>query len=272
VLAFWRPLGPLSQFHQRRWVGAEWPVRWAAKRIVNPKLYYELAEWWPLLVDPDDYRAAAIEYARLLTLHGSPSRVLELGSGGGSNASFLKNRFHMTLIDVSSRMLEVSRTANPECVHVQGDMRTVRLGRMFDAVFVEDALSYMTTVGDLLLVLETAAAHCRPDGTCLFVPDDFCETYRPVVSTGGRDQGERSLRYLEWNYDPDPADTLIETDFAFLLRTGSNPTRVVHDHHTTGLFERALWLDLCRKAGFEPEIHAIRILGIPVEAILCTPG
>jgi SAM-dependent methyltransferase len=249
---------------------AERPGGRAAEHGVNPKLYYELAEWWPLLVDPDDYRASAIEYARLLRLHGDPNHVLELGSGGGSNASYLKRRFHLTLVDLSSRMLEVSRAANPECLHVQGDMRTVRLDRLFDAVLVEDAVDYMLTADDLLLALETTAAHCRPGGTCLFVPDDFCETYRPGVTTGGRDQGDRSLRYLEWSHDPDPADTRVETDFAFLLRTGSEPTRVVHDHHTTGLFERELWLDLCRKAELEPEIHAIQVLGIPVEAILCT--
>jgi SAM-dependent methyltransferase len=237
---------------------------------VKPKLYYELAEWWPLLIDPEDYRVSALEFARLLTLHGSPKHVLELGCGGGSNAYYLKSQFEMTLVDLSSQMLRVSRTANPECPHVQGDMRTIRLDRMFDAVFIEDAVSYMTTEEDLRLALETAAAHCRPGGACLFVPDEFCETSRAGVSTGGRDLGERSLRYLEWEHDLDPADTRVETDFVFLLRSGSTPTRVVHDHHVTGVFRREVWLDLCRKAGLEPEIHALEILGISVEAILCT--
>jgi SAM-dependent methyltransferase len=237
---------------------------------VKPKLYYELAEWWPLVIDPEDCRITSLEFARLLSLHGSPEHVLELGCGGGSNAYHLKNRFRMTLVDLSSEMLRVSRSANPECFHVQGDMRTVRLDRTFDAVFIEDAVDYMTTEEDLRRALETAATHCRPGGACLFVPDDFCETCRPGVSTGGRDLGDRSLRYLEWQHDFDPADTRAETDFAFLLRTGSSPTRVVHDHHVTGLFKREAWLDLCRVVGLEPEIHALNILGISVEAILCT--
>jgi SAM-dependent methyltransferase len=239
---------------------------------VKPKLYYELAEWWPLLIDPEDYRISALEFARLLALHGSPKHVLELGCGGGSNAYHLKSQFRMTLVDLSPEMLRVSRTANPECFHVQGDMRTVRLDRTFDAVFIEDAVDYMTTEEDVRRALETAAAHCRPGGACLFVPDEFCETYRPGVSTGGRDLGDRSLRYLEWQHDPDPADTRVETDFAFLLRTGSSPTRVVYDHHTTGLFKREVWLDLCREVGLEPEIHALEILGISLEAILCRRG
>jgi len=47
------------------------------------------------------------------------------------------------LVDKSPGMLEVSRALNPECEHVEGDMRTVRLGREFDLVFVHDAVAYM---------------------------------------------------------------------------------------------------------------------------------
>ena len=44
---------------------------------------------------------------------GHPETLLELGSGGGNNASFLKMRFDMTLVDLSPGMLEVSRAALP---------------------------------------------------------------------------------------------------------------------------------------------------------------
>jgi trans-aconitate methyltransferase len=55
----------------------------------------------------------------------------------------------MTLVDLSEEMLVVSRRLNPECEHLLGDMRTLRLGRSFDAVFVHDAIDYMTTEADL---------------------------------------------------------------------------------------------------------------------------
>jgi trans-aconitate methyltransferase len=239
---------------------------------METKLYSELAEWWPLVSAPADYAQEAGQYARLLSTPCHPKRVLELGSGGGNNASHLKNRFQMTLVDLSPQMLEVSRALNPECDHQQADMRTVRLGRRFDAVFIHDAVSYMTTATDLFLAIETAFAHCRPGGAALFAPDHFRETYRPGVSTGGHDEGHRSLRYLEWTYDPDPTDTIVETDFALLLRSGSGPAQVAHDHHTTGLFEREQWLDLCKKAGFEPEIRTVTSAqpkALEAETILC---
>ena len=154
-------------------------------------------------------------------------------------------------------MLAVSRELNPECEHVRGDMRDVRLGRQFDAVFVHDAIMYLTTERDLRLAIETAFVHCRPGGAALLVPDCFRETFVARTNTGGHDGEDRSLRYLEWDYDPDPTDNTFVTDFAYMLRTQGEPLRVVSDHHVLGLFERERWLRLCREVGFEPEIRSI---------------
>ena len=96
--------------------------------------------------------------------------LLELGAGGGNNAFHMKRRFSCTLTDLSPRMLEVSRSINPECEHLAGDMRELRLGRQFDAVFVHDAVEYMTTPDDLARAVSTAYIHTRPGGVALFVP------------------------------------------------------------------------------------------------------
>ncbi len=75
---------------------------------------------------------------------GPVREVLELGSGGGNNASHMKHAFAMTLVEPADGMHHISRALNPECEHVPGDMRTVRLGRAFDAIFVHEAVIYMT--------------------------------------------------------------------------------------------------------------------------------
>src|SRR5580765_7132183 len=121
-----------------------------------PKMYEELASWWPLLSSPADYVEEAAFYERTLAAACQrPLRtVLELGSGGGNNASHLKARFQMVLVEPSAGMLEVSRALNPECEHIEGDMRTVRLGRQFDSVFIHDAVAYMTTQSDLRMAID----------------------------------------------------------------------------------------------------------------------
>jgi SAM-dependent methyltransferase len=221
------------------------------------KLYHELASWWSLLSPVDEYAAEAAFFRRLLVEAGLPSKpsLLELGCGGGSNAFYLKQIFsQVTLTDISPAMLAVSRTLNQDCEHVVGDMRTLRLGRAFDVLFIHDAIDYMTTLRELTNALETAFVHCKPGGLALLVPDFVRETFQPDTNHGGRDAEDRSLRYLEWTYDPDPQDTTYTTEYVYLLREGRQPTRVEHDQHICGLFARAEWIAILRFTGWEPQI------------------
>jgi SAM-dependent methyltransferase len=223
----------------------------------RPRLYHELAEWWPLLSSPEDYGEEAAFYGRTLAdACARPCRtLLELGSGGGNNASHMKSRFAVTLVDPAPGMLAVSRALNPECEHVEGDMRTVRLDRQFDAVFVHDAVCYMTTEDDVRRAVETAWLHCKPQGAVLFAPDHVRENFAPGTDLGGHDGTDgRALRYLEWTWDPDTSDTTYVVDYAYVLREPDGRTRVEHDRHVEGLFARADWLRWMSEAGFEPAV------------------
>lgn len=222
-----------------------------------PKLYAELASWWPLLSPPEKYAEEAAFYERTLIAASArpPRTLLELGSGGGNNASYLKRRFEMVLVDRAPGMLAVSRALNPECEHVAGDMRTVRLGREFDCVFIHDAIMYMATESDLRQAFTTAFVHCRPGGAALFAPDFVRETFRSLTDHGGCDgEDGRGLRYLEWSWDPDPADTTYITEMVYVLRAGDGSVLVEHDRHVEGLFARADWLRLLAEVGFLPEV------------------
>jgi SAM-dependent methyltransferase len=220
------------------------------------RFYGELAVWWPLISPPEEYEEEAAFSARLLQGAARPVReVLELGSGGGHNAVHLKRHFDLTLVDISEPMLDVSRALNPECTHVAGDMRTIRIGRQFDAVFLHDAVDYMTTEADLARALRTAYEHCRPGGIVVCVPDHTTETFEPDDDVGGSDAPDgRGVRFLEWTFDPDPRDTTIVTAYAFLLRDTDGSIRNVAETHTTGLFPREVWLRLLGDTGFEAEV------------------
>ena len=216
-------------------------------------LYNELAEWWPLCSAPSEYREEAAIYRRALLAHSPrrPATLLELGSGGGNNASHLKRHFRMTLVDRSPGMLKVSKALNPECTHIRGDMRSVRLGRQFDAVFIHDAIDYMLSLDQLHEALQTAFVHCRPAGVALFVPDWTAERFRPESSHGGHDQGSRGLRYLEWTIDPDPRDNQYSFYMSYLLREGSRIRQAALDEHVCGLFSERDWMQAVRDVGFK---------------------
>jgi SAM-dependent methyltransferase len=222
----------------------------------QPKLYGELSSWFHLLSSPGDYAEEA-EFARSLIADPdfpTPVTLLEFGSGGGNNASHLKASFRMTLVDLSAGMLDLSRKLNPECEHLLGDMKTLRLSRLFDAVFIHDAIMYMTSEDDLRRAVQTARMHCKPGGVLLLMPDVIQESFVSLTTHGGHDGGggdDRSIRYIEWTFDPNPSDTTYTVDFAYLLREGRGPVRVVHDAHVFGIFPRQTWLDLLRETGFE---------------------
>lgn len=223
------------------------------------KLYGELAEWWQLFSPVEEYADEAESFIKMLQENcTSPCRtVLELGAGAGGNAFYLKEHFEMTLVDLSAEMLAASREINPELDHLVGDMRSVRLNRRFDAVFIHDAICYMTSEKDLRRAIETAFAHCEPGGTAVVAPDFVRETFKASTEQGGRDGGgenERAMRWLMWTFDPNSDDTTYAVHFAFLLKDGE-AVRVEHDQHAEGLFDRETWLRLFRQAGFrKPKI------------------
>ena len=215
-------------------------------------IYGELAPWFHLLTPPEEYETEAAAALALLRtkIDGPLETLLELGSGGGNMASHLKREVRLTLTDLSADMLAASRTINPDCEHLQGDMRTLRLGRTFDGVLIHDAICYMTTEPDLRAAMTTAFDHLRPGGAALFEPDYVRETLAPTTDHGGEDGPDRALRYLEWVTDPDPTDSTYDVDYAILRRHPDGRVEVSHDHHVEGLFPRQRWLELMGEVGF----------------------
>ncbi len=226
-----------------------------ASTVGLPRLYDELAPWWPLFSPPSAHEEEGRWLLKTLgeALGRAPRTILELGSGGGNTASHLGRQAAMTLVDLSPAMLAVSRPLNPRADHVEGDMRTVRLGATFDAVVIHDAIMYMTTADDLVAALATARAHVASDGIVVVLPDYVAETFRPHVETGGRDADDgsaRGLRYVSWIQAPAAGATTHAVDLALLLRDSDGAVRAVHDHHIFGLFPRATWIAAFEAAGW----------------------
>ncbi|NNC93215.1 MAG: methyltransferase domain-containing protein [Acidimicrobiia bacterium] len=221
-----------------------------------PRLYTDLAGWFHLLTDPADYAEEAAFY--LTALREAAARpietILELGSGGGNNASHMKQHASLTLVDISPEMLELSGSINPECEHITGDMRSVRLERRFDAVFIHDAIDYLTTLEDVRAAIETAVLHLQPGGVLLVAPDHVAETFQPSTSTGGHGDGHRALAYEENTWDPDPSDTTYVADYTYRLTEAGSEDRVIEERHELGVFSRSVWLDALRATGLTASV------------------
>jgi SAM-dependent methyltransferase len=221
-------------------------------RAEQPKLYTELAGWWQLVSPTEDYADEAAFFGELFRAENSKT-VLELGSGGGNVAWFLKKDFTLTLTDISGGMLAESKKQNPELEHIKGDMRTLRLGRTFDGVLIHDAIMYMTSEEDLRAALVTAHVHCKTSGVVVIAPDWVSETFSPHTTHEGVDVGERGVRYLEWIWDADPNDTKVNYEVILALKEDEE-LRTVVDRQIVGVFPHATWLRLLEDVGFKVEV------------------
>jgi SAM-dependent methyltransferase len=217
------------------------------------KLYAELADWYTLLTPLHEYEEESADY---ITAFGAvfgdaPYSLLELGAGAGHNAHFLApHTAELALVDLAPEMLKLAGQACPSASLHLGDMRSVRLGRLFDAVFVHDAICYMLTEADLLAVFETARAHLRPGGALLIAPDYVTETFEPMEDVGGDDGDGRALRYLGWVWQRAGETDRYVVDYVITTRIGDELPQMHHDRHIEGVFPRDTWARLLHQAGF----------------------
>ena len=152
--------------------------------------------------------------------------------------------------DLAPAMLKISEGLNPSVEHVVGDMRTLRLDRKFDAVFVLDAVSYMVSEADLRQTFETARAHLEPGGVFIAGPD-WLEGITAIPNLSCKLGKDGELSYAEYVHDPDPDDTEIELIFNYFIPQEDGSVAVEEDRHRHGLFPLETWLLTMRDAGFE---------------------
>ena len=137
-------------------------------------LYGDLVSWYRMFTPPSEYAGEAASYRAAFdsAVTPPPRTLLELGAGAGHNAFHLKQRFQCTLTDLSPEMLARSQGLNPECEHLAGDMRAIRLGRRRDAclfaatgaaaIATKDQAYGFFVIPAVLIVFNTFRAHKAP--------------------------------------------------------------------------------------------------------------
>ena len=218
------------------------------------RLYTDLAWLWPMWGD------AATEYAHycqhvtsLIRRYAKRPAVtlLDIGCGGGKNILNLKQEFNVTGVDLSSAMLEQAKNLNPECTFLQGDMRTCRLDKAFDAVLMDDAISHMNCRADFVAAFGTAYVHLKPGGVLVATPDVTIERFQQNKTTATQATRDGlEVVFVENVYDPDPADDQYEATLLYLIRNQGR-LRIETDHWTLGLFSLDTWRSVLCETGFE---------------------
>jgi ubiquinone/menaquinone biosynthesis C-methylase UbiE len=216
--------------------------------------YNELAWTEDLLADPSDYEDEVAGYVDLIkrnSLH-TPSTLLHLGCGAGGHDTFFKRHFAVTGVDISRGMLDKARVQHPDVEYIEGDMRTVRLGREFDAVAIPDSIDYMGSLPELRMAIETAIAHLKPGGVLLVVGKT-----REIFSDNNfaytGEQEDLHVTLLENNYINRYRPDTYEATLVYLIRWRGDLT--IHtERHVLGLFSQEAWEKVFAEAGLTMQL------------------
>ncbi|MFC2061580.1 class I SAM-dependent DNA methyltransferase [Elusimicrobiota bacterium] len=218
----------------------------------NYRLYSDLSWIWPIITPVREYVEETELFSGYIKNHSDIKieTLLHLGCGGGHNDNTFKKHFKVTGIDISPDMLGIAGKLNPEVEYSQADMKTVRLGKTFDAVCCVDAICYMSGEKELADVFKVAYDHLNPGGVFLTpveMEKDKFKQNSTEVHTYKKEEVE--ITYIENHYDPDLTDTSFEVVFMFLIRT-SGDLEIERDIHECGIFNLKTWIRLLKETGF----------------------
>ena len=136
-------------------------------------LFADYARYYDLLYQDKDYRGEAGCIAGLIRAHRPGARsLLNLGCGSGRHDGHLAGQgFELCGVDLSEDMIARAKAAaaGSSLEYRVGDVRTVRLGRTFDAVIsLFHVMSYQLSHEDLRAAFETARIHLADGGIFIF--------------------------------------------------------------------------------------------------------
>ena len=153
-------------------------------------LYRRSAELYDLFYagERKDYAAESAVVASIISTRAPDAQsLLDVGCGTGLHLEHLRARFtDVEGCDVSAAMLRIARRRLPGVRLTRADMRTLDLGRRFDAVVcLFSAIGYVTDAGELRQTWRRLASHLQPGGVAVVDgwvrPSMWLDRSRPMV-------------------------------------------------------------------------------------------
>ena len=222
------------------------------------KVFDVYSNYYNLLYKDKNYKGEAAYVSELLKKYNpSTKTILDLGCGTGNHDNhFVEQGYELTGIDLSEKMIAVAKERFKtvhEIAFLEGDVRTIRLERKFDAVIsLFHVMSYQVSNNDLLSAFETAKVHLNPNGIFLF--DCW---YGPAVLTDRPVKRNKQLadELIEVSRDAEPVmypnENTVDVNYTVSIREKNrNETTELKETHTMRYLFYPEISFLAKKCGF----------------------
>jgi SAM-dependent methyltransferase len=222
---------------------------------------YALPHLYDALYSHKDYAGEAARLTELIRERNPGARtLLDVACGTGKHLEALRDAFDVEGVDIDEGLLAVARgRLGPVPLHV-GDMRTLDLGRRYDAVTcLFSAVGHLTSVDDLDDAVAAMAAHLEPGGVLVVEP-----WLEPQVWMEGRlhllTVDEPDLKIARITMPGRTGATTSTLDFHYLVGTPAG-MESHSEHMELELFTTAEQLRALERAGLEAEHDPEGLIG-----------
>jgi SAM-dependent methyltransferase len=174
--------------------------------------------------------------------------LLDVACGTGAHLAILRRWYEVEGVDLSPEMLEVARARLGDVPLHMADMRTLELGRRFDAVTcLFSAIGYVTDPAEMRSTIRRIADHVAPGGVLLVDgwvrPEDWGDEFH-----GGPDVASDEETMVVRLTFTRRVGSITELDLHHLVRDADGIDHFV-EHHRLALVPTADYVSAFESAG-----------------------
>jgi ubiquinone/menaquinone biosynthesis C-methylase UbiE len=215
-------------------------------------LHSELAKYYDKVYSFKDYLDEAVRVQNLIMkyLESGGNMLLDVACGTGLHLKHLKDDFSCTGVDISKAMLKIARKNAPGVTFKEADMKTLKLGKQFDAITcLLSSVGYVKTYANLKRTIQNFSTHLKKGGLVLIEPSHANSFYvkgEPHITTyNGKD-----AKIARINVTKTRQATAVLNMHILIAERGKD-AKYFRDAHELGLFGINKTLGIMKEAGLK---------------------
>ena len=223
-------------------------------------MFSKSAEIYDLIYGFKDYKSESEKIIDLITKQKPDCRtILDVGCGTAEHHKFLKEKYVMKGVDLNTDLIAVSNDKNKDCKYYVADMRTMDIGKTFDAVLcLFSSIGYLRSQNELEQAFTRFAKHLNPGGVVIvepwFTPDKWTPGNRHVLNAENE-----QMKVCRMNHSVLEGDVSV-LNFHYMINSEKG-VDYFSERHELKMFTTKAIIGAFEKAGFKVQFDQDGLIG-----------